>query len=175
MVLKRVPRSRADRGICRGGSARVRAKCCRLGYVGDGLCGRTTGYKGECAIEMSKSREQNHTSKIRFQNHRILRLRASRALRKAPLRQRKVPAAQRRGCPPPRRWMALLCLWAAHHWSQRVEIAARRTPRRATVRGGAGAAATGLPLAVGGAIIGAAPWSPQPKHHRQKQQRHQLC
>ena len=66
MVLKRVPRSRADRGICRGGAARVRAKCCRLGYVGDGLCGRTTGYKGECAIEMSKSREQNHTSIIRF-------------------------------------------------------------------------------------------------------------
>ena len=104
MVLKRVPRSRADRGICRGGAARVRAKCCRLGYVGDGRCGRTTGYKGECAIEMSKSREQNHTSKIRFQNHRILRLRASRALRKAPLRQRKVAAARtaRAALPAPR-------------------------------------------------------------------------
>ena len=94
MVLKRVPRRRADRGICRGGAARVRAKCCRLGYVGDGRCGRTTGYKGECAIEMSKSREQNHTSIIIVQNYRILRPRPSRALRKPPLRQRKVAAAR---------------------------------------------------------------------------------
>ena len=107
-------------------------------------------------------------------NSRISSLRPSRALCKAPLRQRKVPAAQRRGCPPPRRWMALLCLWGAP-LTPAVEIAARGTPRHATVRGGAGAAAIGLPLAVGGTIISAAPWSPQPQHHRKKKQRHRLC
>ena len=70
---------------------------------------------------------------------------------------------------------ALLCLWAVHHWPQRVDIAARGTPRHATVRGGAGAAATGLPLSVGGAIIGAETWSPPPQNHRKRKQRHQLC
>ena len=77
------------------------------------------------------------------------------------------------GCPGPSACGIAVPL-AAHHSPQRVDIAARGTPRRATVRGGAGAAAIGLPLAVGGTIIGAETWSPQPKHHR-KQQRHQLC
>ena len=78
---------------------------------------------------------------------------------------------ERGGLPSgPQRPVALLCLWPAHHWPQRVDIAARGTPRHATVRGGAGAAATGLPLSVRGAIISATPWSPRPKHHRRKQQ-----
>ena len=84
-------------------------------------------------------------------------------------------ARRESGKAAPRRWVALLCLWAAHRWPQRVEIAARGTPRHATVRGGAGATAIGLPLAVGGAIISAVPWSPQPQNHRKKKQRHQLC
>ena len=174
MVLKRVPRRRADRGICRGGSARVRAKCCRLGYVGDGLCGRTTGYKGECAIEMSKSREQNHTSKIRFQNHRILRLRASRALRKAPLRQRKVAAARtaRAALPAPRlrkkQAIEAQTLRRCHQ---------RSAPHRSGTLCSAGseAVSSGSPQGVAqSALLCNTTWTPPPKHHRKKQ-RHRLC
>ena len=84
-------------------------------------------------------------------------------------------ARRESGKAAPRRWVALLCLWGRTIDPKRVEIAARGTPRHATVRGGAGATAIGLPLAVGGAIISAVPWSPRPQTHRKKKQRHQLC
>ena len=175
MVLKRVPRRRADRGICRGGAARVRAKCCRLGYVGDGRCGRTTGYKGECAIEMSKSREQNHTSIIIVQNYRILRPRPSRALRKAPLRQRKVAAARSAVAAPPSARLRKIAGCRGTNAPRRHQ---RSAPHRSGTLCSAGseAVSSGSPQGVAqSALLCNTTWSPQPKHHRKKQQRHQLC
>ena len=111
-------------------------------------------------------------------NSRISSLRPSRALCKAPLRRWQVRRAPReprtgRGAAPSACGIAVPL--GAHHWPNRIVIAARGTPRHATVRGGAGATAIGLPLSVGGAIISAVPWSPQPQTHRKKKQRHRLC
>ena len=152
----------------------VRTQCCKIGYVGGFSDAELTGSKAvHFALSTFRVRLRARCGSSKLDGS-FVSGRPERCA-KHPCADESGVARRESGKAAPRRWVALLCLWAAHHWPQRVAIAARGTPRHAPVRGGAGAAAIGLPLSVGGAIISATPWSPRPKHHRKKKQRHRLC
>ena len=107
-------------------------------------------------------------------NGRIFSVRPFVALCNTPLRQRKVPAAQNRGCPHPRRWMALLCLWGrttCPSGSRSLLGGLLATPRFAAEQE---PQQPGCPSRWE-VPISAAPWSPRPQNRRKKQQRPRLC
>ena len=170
------PPLRVGRRRFAGRVARVRLPCCRVFYVGGYSDTKLTGCKDSRLRRARWSPKPIERLNLGLVYGRILSLTTCRALRKAPLRQRKVAAARtaRLPSPAPR-------LRKKQASAPQTRPDATSDPHRIAL--GPSAARAARLVSSGGYIaahrvcvaLSSQPWSPRPKHHRKKKQRRQLC
>ena len=168
------PPLRVGRRRFAGRVARVRLPCCRVFYVGGYSDTKLTGCKDSRLRRARWSPKPIERLNLGLVYGRILSLTTSRALCKA-LRQRKVAAARSAVAAPPSARLRKIAGCRGTNAPRRHQ---RSAPHRSGTLCSAGseAVSSGSPQGVAqSALLCNTTWSPQPKHHRKKQQRHQLC
>ena len=158
-----------------GRVARVRLPCCRVFYVGGFSDAKLTGCKDSRLRRARWSPKPIERLNLGLVYGRILSLTTCRALRKAPLRQRKVAAARSAVAAPPSARLRKIAGCRGTNAPRRHQ---RSAPHRSGTLCSAGseAVSSGSPQGVAqSALLCNTTWSPPPKHHRKKKQRHRLC